>query len=75
MTTRHHTDSPTHIDTVIQNTNLTILLAVVETEQGEASESPKELDKGPHRVDIDQVMEYQLDNRKEERRVEEEGEE
>ena len=48
---------------------------MVETDQGEASESPKELDEGPHMVDIDQVMEYQLDNRKEERRVEEEGEE
>ena len=48
---------------------------MVKTEQGEASESPKELDVGLQRVDTDQVMEYHLDNRKDEERVEEEEEE
>ena len=48
---------------------------MVKTEQGEASESPKESDKGPQRVHTDQVMDYHLDNKKEEERVEEEEEE
>ena len=29
---------------------------MVETEQGEASEAPKESDEGPHRVDTDQAV-------------------
>ena len=49
--------------------------AVVETEQGEASESSKELDMGLHLVGTGQVTEYHLDDKKEEERMEEEKEE